>query len=112
MLKSQYVHVTEQPTTDELHGAAALLKALAHPLRLAIALELRTEPRCVHELTEALAATQPLVSQHLRVLRGAQVVAAERRGREVTYRLDDEHVSHIVLDALIHATEGTRHEHH
>lgn len=97
--------MTGEPTPTDLEGAAALLKALAHPLRLAIALELRTEPRCVHELTDALDTSQPLVSQHLRVLRGAQVVAAERRGREVTYRLDDDHIGHIVLDAIIHARE-------
>jgi len=104
--------VTEEPTPTDLEAAAALLKALAHPLRLAIALQLHTEPRCVHELTEALHTSQPLVSQHLRVLRGAQVVASERRGREVTYRLDDDHIGHIVLDAIIHAKEETSHEHH
>ncbi|CAN5808586.1 hypothetical protein BH23ACT2_BH23ACT2_11350 [soil metagenome] len=108
----QYVYVTE-PTDADLQDAAALLKALAHPLRLAIALELRGEPRCVHELTETLHASQPLVSQHLRVLRGARVVASQRRGREVTYRLDDDHVGHIVLDAIYHTTEeGPTHEPH
>lgn len=107
----QYRNVT-QPTTTDLQDAAALLKALAHPLRLAIALELQGEPRCVHELTETLHASQPLVSQHLRVLRGARVVASQRRGREVAYSLNDDHVGHIVIDALHHATEGNLHEHH
>lgn len=104
------MHVTES-ATPELEEAAALLKALAHPLRLAITMQLRDEPRCVHELTETLHTTQPLVSQHLRVLRAARVVASERRGREVVYRLDDDHVGHIVADALTHAKEGTHHVH-
>lgn len=107
----QYSHVT-RPDPSELDDAAAFLKALSHPIRLAIALELREEPRCVHELTDALDVSQPLASQHLRVLRGARVVSAHRRGREVTYQLDDDHVSHVVLDALQHAREGTHHEHH
>jgi ArsR family transcriptional regulator, zinc-responsive transcriptional repressor len=67
---------------------------------------------CVHELTEALEVDQPLVSQHLRVLRGARVVAADRRGREVVYRLEDEHVGHIVADAITHVAEGDPHVHH
>lgn len=93
-------------STARFDAAASLLKAIAHPLRLAITEELRAAPRCVHELSEAVHANQPLVSQHLRVLRAARVVAADRRGREVVYRLEDEHVGHIVADALTHATEG------
>jgi DNA-binding transcriptional ArsR family regulator len=93
--------------THRYDAGASLLKALAHPLRLAITEELRAGPRCVHELTESIHASQPLVSQHLRVLRAARVVVADRRGREVVYRLEDEHVGHIVGDALTHASEGT-----
>jgi DNA-binding transcriptional ArsR family regulator len=113
MRTSQYDHVNA-PTLDAqpLADAAALLKALGHPLRLGIAQLLREEPRCVHELTDALGVEQPLVSQHLRVLRGARVVAADRRGREVVYRLEDEHVGHIVADAIHHVSEGDPHVHH
>jgi ArsR family transcriptional regulator len=86
--------------------ATELLKALANPLRLAIVVELEQGPRCVHELVEALETSQPLVSQHLRVLRQARLVAAERRGREIIYSLTDEHVAHIVGDAINHAEEA------
>jgi DNA-binding transcriptional ArsR family regulator len=48
---------------------------------------------------------QPLVSQHLRILKAAGVVAGERCGREVHYRLVDQHLAHIVLDAVAHAGE-------
>ena len=50
-----------------------------------------------------LDAPQPLVSQHLRVLRAAGVVTGARRGREIEYSLTDEHVAHIVADAVSHA---------
>lgn len=86
-------------------AAAELLKALANPLRLQIVLALRDGPRCVHELVDELGIPQPLVSQHLRVLRGARLLSAERRGREAAYSLDDHHVLHIVDDALAHAGE-------
>jgi len=65
--------------------------------------------RCVHELVGALRVAQPLVSQHLRILKSAGVVAGERHGREVVYRLVDEHLAHIVTDAVAHAEEGRGH---
>src|SRR3979411_1358336 len=83
-----------------LVAATDLLRALASEHRLAIVQELGTGPRCVHELVDALGASQSLVSQPLRVLRGAQVVRTERRGREVAYSLADEHIAHIVADAV------------
>jgi DNA-binding transcriptional ArsR family regulator len=48
---------------------------------------------------------QPLVSQHLRILKSAGVVTSERSGREVLYRLADHHLAHIVIDAVTHAGE-------
>jgi len=88
-----------------IEGAAELLGALAHPLRISIVRELGAGPRCVHELVEALNVSQPLVSQHLRVLRAARLVAGDRRGREIAYSLADEHVAHIVGDAIRHSQE-------
>lgn len=90
---------------DRLHAAVDLLKALAAPVRLALVAELAQGPRCVHQLVEQVGVSQSLVSQHLRVLRGAGLVRAGRRGREVEYRLADEHVLHLVRDVLRHADE-------
>lgn len=92
-------------TTKAYEVAGELLKVLSAPARLAIVVELAERPRCVHELVDQLEMSQPLVSQHLRVLRGARVVAAERRGREAVYTLVDQHVGHIVADAVRHADE-------
>ncbi|MFV0308485.1 MAG: ArsR/SmtB family transcription factor [Desertimonas sp.] len=91
---------------SDLVAAADLLKAFAHPLRLAIILEVRGGERCVHELVDVLDADQPLVSQHLRVLRQAGVLTGTRRGREIAYSIADDHVVHIALDAVEHANEG------
>ncbi len=91
---------------DDLESASVLLRALASPHRLAIVRALADGPRCVHELVTALGVSQPLVSQHLRVLRAADLVGAERRGREMAYALADHHVTHIVEDAVAHAGEG------
>ena len=91
---------------DTLVATGELLRALAAPVRIAIVLQLRDSERCVHELVDALGVTQPLISQHLRVLKSAGVVYGERHGREVVYRLVDDHLSHIVVDAVAHVEEG------
>ena len=96
------------PGADEpqqLAQAAELFKVLGAPVRLAIVVELARAPRSVQQLADALHVRQPLVSQHLRVLRSARLVTADRRDRQRLYRLVDEHVRHIVADALQHARE-------
>jgi DNA-binding transcriptional ArsR family regulator len=106
-------HVRADPGLAEIRqvdpasydAAAALLKALVAPIRLALVDLLSDAPRCVHELVGALDAPQPLVSQHLKVLKSAGLVATTRRGREVVYRLADDHVAHVVRDAVAHARE-------
>jgi ArsR family transcriptional regulator, zinc-responsive transcriptional repressor len=89
-----------------LTAAGDLLRALAAPVRISIVLQLREADRCVHELVDILGVAQPLISQHLRVLKSAGVVEGERHGREVVYRLVDEHLSHIVVDAVAHVEEA------
>lgn len=68
---------------------AAVFAALADPARLDIVRELAAERdvcACDFEVCRELA--QPTVSHHLRVLREAGVVTAERRGSHVHYGLD------------------------
>jgi ArsR family transcriptional regulator, zinc-responsive transcriptional repressor len=91
---------------SDYEAAGELLRALSAPLRIAIVTELASGARCVHELVAALGSPQPLVSQHLRVLRSAGVVQGSRRGREIEYSLIDEHIAHIVADAVSHSRES------
>ena len=101
--------VGARPDPHVLEGAGELLRALAAPVRIAIVLALLDREQCVHELVGALGVTQPLVSQHLRVLKSAGVVVGQRTGREILYRLVDDHLAHIVTDAVAHACENTAH---
>lgn len=75
---------------------ATVAKALGHPQRLEIIEQLGQGPRSV----DALAAKLPLpianVSQHLQSMRRAGLVAAERRGKFVVYRLSDPTVLEVV----------------
>lgn len=82
-----------------------MFRALAHPLRLALVRALAHGDLAVHELVDVVDAPQPRVSQHLAVLRSARLVRTHRAGREVRYHLTDDHVAHIVADAVQHAVE-------
>lgn len=102
------MHVSDpRSSADEERrtAAATLLRALGHPLRVGIIERLADAPACVHELVDHFGIEQPLVSQHLRVLRSAHLLRTERRGKEVVYSLADHHVAHIVGDAVLHAQE-------
>lgn len=66
---------------------ADVIKAMAHPTRLFLVEELSREERCVLELTEMVGADVSTVSKHLAVLKAAAIVAAEKRGSNVYYRL-------------------------
>ncbi len=71
---------------------AEILKTVASPRRLEILHALARGPIEVGRLATAIGASQPNVSHHLAVLRGAGLVLAERDGREVRYRLIDSDV--------------------
>ncbi|WP_299038708.1 helix-turn-helix transcriptional regulator [uncultured Pseudokineococcus sp.] len=91
---------------DEVYERTAeLFATLASPRRLALVERLAQAPAAVGELAEDLGVPQPLVSQHLRVLRQARLVRGRRDGRTVTYEVVDEHVAHVVADALEHERE-------
>ncbi len=66
---------------------ARIIKALAHPTRLFIVDELSRGERCVCELKDMIGVEMPTVSRHLSVLRNAGILADDKRGLQVFYRL-------------------------
>jgi DNA-binding transcriptional ArsR family regulator len=74
-------------TQSRFEARARILKALAHPSRLFMVEELSRGERCVCELTEMVGADISTVSKHLSVLKSAGIVAVEKRGMQVYYRL-------------------------
>ena len=81
------------PNTPAMEARAAeelarVFKALADPTRVSIVNRLASgEACCVCDLTDAFDLSQPTVSHHLRILRDAGLVEAERRGTWAYYRL-------------------------
>ena len=66
---------------------AEIMKALAHPARLAFADALADGEMCVCELQELVGSTMPTVSRHLSQMKSAGIVDSRREGNQVYYRL-------------------------
>ncbi len=90
---------------NKIEGAAVaedqarLLKVLGNPWRLRILALLDEEPKQVGDLEVALGLGQAYVSQQLARLRADGIVAGDRNGRAVLYRIVDPRV-HPILRAL------------
>ena len=82
---------------------ASTLQALSTPSRLLILGRLRDGPATVGEIVEAVGMQRSAVSHQLRLLRNLGLVHDERRGRSVVYALYDDHVAHLLDQAVYHA---------
>jgi DNA-binding transcriptional ArsR family regulator len=90
--------------------AAGLYSLFAHPARLQILDELRREETRVYHLQVVPGWPQAYVSQQLRALREAGVVADRKEGLLVYYRLDDPQVARLLEEVLGPADDPTRPE--
>ncbi|HEX2214573.1 MAG TPA: metalloregulator ArsR/SmtB family transcription factor [Mycobacterium sp.] len=91
-------------TLDAISAAkvAETLQALASPNRLLILTRLRQSPCSVGELSAAVGMDQPAVSHQLRLLRALGLVTGDRSGRNIVYRLYDNHVAQLLDEAVYH----------
>lgn len=67
-----------------------VIKALAHPARLAVVEALASGPRCVTELQVIVGGDLSTVSKHLTLMRKAGWIDCEKRGQQVFYHLSCE----------------------
>ena len=84
------------------------LRLLGDPVRARIVELLAAEQLCTCHLAAALDAKQPLISYHLKALRGAGLVAAEPCGRFTYYRLLPETVDRLAAN-LAGVADQARH---
>jgi DNA-binding transcriptional ArsR family regulator len=66
-----------------------IFKVLSVGTRVEIIQLLKHRPLCVNALAHALEITSAAVSQHLRILRDADIVLADKRGYFVHYRINE-----------------------
>ena len=89
-------NMTPEFPEKSLESAANGLRAIAHPLRLAILCHLTDGPKNVGELLALTQVSQPNLSQHLAKLRMLGVLDSERRSQHIYYRLADDGFVRIV----------------
>ena len=94
--------LTQQPDIETMYDLAELFKVFGDSTRIRILAALLEREMCVYHLSEALEMGQSAISHQLRVLRTAGLVRANRRGKEMVYTLDDEHVRTIFDQGLEH----------
>jgi len=73
-----------------------ILKALAHPIRLKIVKKLRNGTLCVCDLNTDVEFSQSNLSQHLRILRDADIVTYEREGTKILYSIKNEEIIKLI----------------
>jgi DNA-binding transcriptional ArsR family regulator len=84
---------------------ADLFHLLGDPTRLRIVLSCLPAPIAVGGIAASLDLSSSLVSHHLRLLRAARIVKAERQGKQVFYSAADAHISGVLDDMLEHIAE-------
>ena len=84
-------------TAEQLESYARKLKVLGHPMRLKLLCMIaREEEPCVSELWVCLEQPQPVVSQHLAVLKDKGIVQSEVKGNKRIYSIIDPFVRQLV----------------
>src|SRR5690625_2909095 len=84
---------------------ANLFKAFSNTTRIKILFALKKQPLTVSQISDVVSMSQSAVSHQLKELKMARLVTNERRGREMIYELDDDHVHQIFDMAIEHVLE-------
>lgn len=90
---------------DQADELAEVFRLLGESNRLRLICACLNEAVSVHELAERLGISSSLVSHHLRLLKAARLMRAEKRGRQVFYSAADEHVRRVLHDMTAHLDE-------
>lgn len=94
---------------EKINAASGVFRLLGDPTRLKILLSCLLEAKSVSDVAAAVGITGSLTSHHLRLLRGADLVRAQRQGRQVFYSAANENVNNLLADLLSKSRQPSRH---
>ncbi|OON60487.1 transcriptional regulator [Massilia sp. KIM] len=97
--------LAEAPSAEAIDQLADLFHLLGDPTRLRIVLACLAQPTAVGDIAALLDLSSSLVSHHLRLLRAARIVKAERQGKQVFYAAADAHISGLLINMFEHIAE-------
>lgn len=94
--------IADLPEDMDIMEVGKLFKVLGEYTRVKIVVSLLESDLCVCDIAYVLNMTKSTVSHQLAVLKKMNIVKYERRGKEVVYSLDDDHVKSIISKAFEH----------
>ncbi|GAB1402245.1 metalloregulator ArsR/SmtB family transcription factor [Elusimicrobiota bacterium] len=81
----------------KISDLSEIFKALSHPVRLKIVCSLSKKDSCnVNKISEELKIPQPTVSQHLNILKNADIITGYRKGTQICYKVENKEVRKIL----------------
>jgi DNA-binding transcriptional ArsR family regulator len=81
---------------EKLEAAASKLRAIAHPMRIAVIELLHGNEMSVTEIYENLNIEQASASHHLNILKSKGVLSSKRSGKKIMYSLKNQTLTEIV----------------
>lgn len=82
----------------KLLEATELMKKISNSSRLAILCTLEKSSMCVGDIVKHLPhISQPMISQHLAVLKANKIVADKKNGQYVVYKISDERIKKLMI---------------
>lgn len=98
----------KSPAALDEHAAAhvaELFRAFSDTSRVRIISALLRSEMNVSALSEAVRLSESAVSHHLRGLRQMRLVVSRKNGKEVYYRVEDEHIIHLFQQGVKHVQD-------
>lgn len=92
--------------SDGLHRAAEFIGTLAHPHRMRMVQLLLSGKHSVGELAAACGVASPVASGHLRLMQRVGLLAPQRDGRSVYYKITDPAVPELMAIVKKRFTKG------
>jgi len=92
---------------QRIPAIARKLKVCGHPIRLKLLFAIESKEPCVSDLSACLAESQPVVSQHLAILKKEGIVSSTVRGNRRIYSVSDPFAQALVRG--LHRLESAKH---
>lgn len=98
--------ISKMISFDKIIDLSDFFKVMGDSTRLKILITLVHGECCVNDIACIANISQSAVSHQLKILRTSKLIKSRRKGRQVYYSLDDEHVQTILSTAIEHVSEN------
>ncbi len=101
----EHDNIKDLPSDEKVVDIAGFFKVFGDPTRLKILFLLEEGELPVNAIVDALGMQQSAISQQLKLLKASRLVRWRKEGRNIYYRLDDDHIARILSLGTEHYEE-------